>query len=314
MLDLISKPARLFTNRYFRIVFLMTIDAGIVTASLLIAFWLRFDFTEGIRETSSYAHRITMLPWLVAIRWLCGWGANTYRWSYSHSSIQEGMHLVYAVVAGSALFIILGHFTSVFPISPPRSVYAMEAAMTLGGMAFVRFFPKYAFLLYRTYAADNADDITGKPTLIFGAGGNAELLARELVRTTGHGYDLVGFIDDNNGKWGAQIHGRKVFGGMDSLPSLISQYNIKEILVAIPDFSGRPLRRLVDICEPGNIKFKIVPSFPSVFDSGNIKQILEDIDPEALLDRKLVEFDNDKVQQLMKVKSVLITVAEGSIG
>lgn len=314
MYDLISKPARLFTNRYFRIAFLMIADAAITTAALLVAFWLRFDFTEGIREISSYAYRFDMLPWLIAIRWLCGWGANTYRWSYSHSSIQEGMHLVYAVAIGTILFICVGHFFDIFPVSPPRSVYAMEAAMTLAGMAFIRFFPKYAFLLYRTYTADNKAEAAGKPTLIFGAGGNAELLARELVRTTGHGYELVGFIDDDNGKWGARIHGRKVFGGMNSLAGLIKQHDIKEILVAIPDFSGRPLRRLVDICEPDNIKFKIVPSFPSVFDSGNIKQLLEDIDPEALLDRKLVAFDNDKVHRLLTGKSVLVTGAAGSIG
>lgn len=306
--------AALFSNRYLRIVILMAADAAIVTFSLLLAFWLRFDFTDGYVRYAAYDHRLEMLPWLIGIRWLCGWAANIYRWSFGHASIQEGAALCLSVVIGTVVFAVLGHAIEIFPVPPPRSIYALEAAFTMAGMSFLRFFPKYAFLVYRARAGEKNRGAGEKPMIIFGAGGNAEILARELSRTSGHGYDPIGFVDDDKGKWGSRIHGLKVLGGMKELPDLIDKFKVGEILVAVPEFSGEPLRRLVDICGPKNVKFKIIPPYPSVLAPGNLARLIEDIKPESLLERTLVEFDQAKVNKLLCGKTVLVTGAGGSIG
>ncbi len=314
MLNSFPKTVKKLNNRYIRIAVLMLVDALIVTLSLLLAFWLRFDFVDGYRQYTAYAHRFTMLPWLIAIRWICGWFGNTYRWSFSHASLSEGVNICLAVLAGSIIFAVLGQFTEIFSVHPPRSIYFMEAALSLAGMCFVRFFPKYAYLLYNTYYAEKGENVVTKRIIIFGAGGNAELLARELTRADGHGYELIGFVDDNPSKWGSRIHGCKVLGAIGELPALIDKYQVQEILVAIPNFSGEPLRQLVEICGPKNVKFKIVPPYPLVIASGNVLRLIEDIKPESLLERQVVKFDQEKVNRLLGEKTVLVTGAAGSIG
>lgn len=310
--DRLRKKLNWCNNRYLRSPILMLVDAVIITFSLLLAFWLRFDLTDGYLRYTAYAHRFDYLPWLIGIRWLCGWAANIYRWSFSHASLQEGGRIIFSVLVGTVIFAFLGHVADVFAYSPPRSIYAMEAGFTLAGLCFLRFFPKYVYLFYRSHYSDTPEGM-GRPVVIYGAGGNAEILARELSRTGGHGYELAGFVDDDKNTWGFQIHGRKVLGGTDALPDLIESRGVKEILVAIPGFSGEPLRRLVDICGPKEVKFKIVPPYPSVL-ARQGKQLVEDINPESLLERQLVEFDQEKINKLLGGKTVLVTGAGGSIG
>ena len=307
------RNAAIFSNRFLRIVLLMLLDALIITFSLLLSFWLRFDFRDSYPLYTTVAFRLELLAWLIGIRLACGWVANIYRWSFAHASMSECANLCVSVAAGTVIFAILGHGLGVFPMPPPRSIYAMEAAFTLAGMGFLRFFPKYIFLIYRARFSERAG-VAGTPMIIIGAGGSAEILARELTRTSGHGYDLVGFVDDDKSKWGSRIHGLTVLGGTADLPDLIDRYKVREILVAVPDFSGARLRLLVEICGPQQVRFKIIPPYPSVLSAGNVTKLIEDINPESLLERSLVQYDQTKVGGMLVGKTVLVTGAGGSIG
>jgi FlaA1/EpsC-like NDP-sugar epimerase len=155
----------------------------------------------------------------------------------------------------------------------------------------------------------------GRPTLIYGAGGNAELLARELRRTIGHPYRLEGLIDDAPSKRDVYIAGLKVLGGREDLPKVIAARGIEEILVTIPGFSGAPLRRLVELCEPFGLGYKMVPPYQSVLAARrDLLRDLKVIRPEALINRQVVTFDQERLQDFYRGRAVLITGAAGSIG
>jgi FlaA1/EpsC-like NDP-sugar epimerase len=294
---------------------LLAADAGGVFLAYDLAFWLRFDtFFRLPSFWSDYRELFwKSLPLLVLLRLGTNRLGRLYHWSFSHAGNVEAGRLIFAALGGSAVFIGLNIFFKPFGQVPPRSIYALEFGLSLIFMALPRFAPRYLYDLYCGFHA--AHRTGGRPTLIYGAGGNAELLARELGRTTGHPYRLVGLIDDAPFKRNLRIAGLKVLGGREDLPRLIPAHGITEILITIPGFSGASLRRLVELCEPYGIGYKVVPPYQSMLTARrNILADLEKIKPEALLNRPAITFDQKSLHGFYQGRAVLVTGAAGSIG
>lgn len=314
MVRLLHKILNIRTTRIGLLVFL---DIVFVAISYILAFWLRIDLLER-----SYAHSVydtpyilATLPWLICIRVLCGWAFKLYHWSFSHASMSEGADLVISVVAGSAVFALMGHVAGAFPAPPPRSIYVLEAAMSFAGMAFLRFFPGYLLVVWaqrvQQQAAANMD---ARRTLIYGTSNNAEAVAKDLMRTHGHGYSLVGFIDDNPAHWNSHIQGVRVWGGLRQLPGIIDKNRVDQILVTEGELSGKAMRTLVDICGPRHVRLKSIPPYRSILKAAPIANTLKDINPESLLDRRPVDFSSVRVDELLLGKTILVTGAGGTIG
>jgi FlaA1/EpsC-like NDP-sugar epimerase len=100
--------------------------------------------------------------------------------------------------------------------------------------------------------------------LIFGAGDAGEVVARELKKNAHHGYQPVGFVDDDPGKIGSRIHGVPVLGGRAALPEIVRKSTPDEILVAIPNAAPATIRSIVQTLEPFRLPFKTVPALEDV--------------------------------------------------
>ncbi|MDR1921714.1 MAG: polysaccharide biosynthesis protein, partial [Candidatus Adiutrix sp.] len=304
-------------SRATRLAFLLGSDIVLIAAAYYLAFWLRFDAIVVYSTWGDYSSLfLASLPLLIVLRLICNHVAHQYAWSFSHAGLNEAGQLFFAVSIGSMLFLSVNYLLRPFGLQPPRSIYALEGALSLLFMGAVRFLPKYLFSVYcqTYYHFKHQDD--RRPTLVYGAGGNAELMVRELLRTTGHPYRLVGFIDDSASKRNIFINGLKVLGSADDLPELIAAHRIKELLIAIPGFSGAPLRKLVDLCSPFGLSFKIIPPYQKVLEArpGNIHAAFEDIKPDALLNRPQIPFDTLRLADFYRGQAALVTGAAGSVG
>lgn len=302
-------------RKYLRPIMLLLIDMSIVAAAYYAAYWLRLELAEkgiGRYEKTFWA----TLPWLLSLRFLCGFLVRQYTWSFRHASLLEAVSLFKAGVVGSAIFIGLFHFGEIVNPRPPLAIYALEFAISLMGMGLVRFLPRYLYQLYlkRTVRLTANGELRLR-TLIFGAGGTGELLLRDILRTQFYPYQVIGFVDDAASKWSTSIHGCRVLGGSQDLPELIRKHKIDQVLVAIPAISGSRLRKIVDLCTGHHVKFKFVPSFSEMVKRGDAGPItLKDIRPEDLLDRTPVTFDQSRMAAFFVDKTVLVTGAAGSIG
>ena len=299
-------------SRLARRLFLFGADAGAVFLAYSLAFWLRLDAFSGI--THPYQNLLwASLPVLIGLRLSANWLWRLYNWSFSHAGRAEVLSLLSAVACGTAAFMALNILFRPFGQVPPRSVYVLEFFLSLMFMGLARFGPKYLYELYCGLSA--ARRFGGRPTVIYGAGGSAELLIHELRRTVGHNFHLVGLIDDAPSKRDVYIAGLKVLGSREDLPKIIAGRGIAEILVTIPDFTGAPLRRLMETCEPFGLSYKIVPPYQSVLTGRrDLFQTMEAIKPEALINRPAIDFDQARLQGFYQGRSVLVTGAAGSIG
>src|SRR6185369_10619585 len=122
-----------------------------------------------------------------------------HRWSFSMSGLAEAFRLVFATVVASAGFLLV--FTRLSAHGLPRTIYALEFFFTTSLMAVVRFAPRLA----ATWVSEQQTKRSALRTIIVGAGGAGDLLARDILRARERKYFLVGFVDDSSSKLGTRL-------------------------------------------------------------------------------------------------------------
>jgi undecaprenyl-phosphate galactose phosphotransferase len=70
--------------------------------------------------------------------------------------------------------------------------------------------------------------------LILGAGSTGRLILSALKRDANLGYNVVGFLDDDQDKIGSRIDGIKIHAGVDKAEKYIGRCGIEDIVIAMP--------------------------------------------------------------------------------
>jgi UDP-GlcNAc:undecaprenyl-phosphate GlcNAc-1-phosphate transferase len=84
--------------------------------------------------------------------------------------------------------------------------------------------------------------------LIYGAGDAGDLLLRELSNNRMLRRHPVAFVDDDRLKQGKLIHGLRVFGGDGTLPQIIKQHRIDEVIISSNKLSQEKTREIARRC------------------------------------------------------------------
>jgi FlaA1/EpsC-like NDP-sugar epimerase len=233
-------------------------------------------------------------------------------WPYASvdAMVSIGMAVMVAMVMVTGVFYVLNGF--VFLIRPglPRSIPFFDGLMTatvvLGSRFSVRAITYYRYLSFRNTRT--------RLVLIAGAGDAGQIVARELLASDTISKRLFGYVDDNPDKNGTIIHGVRVWGPLDAIPVLAGEYNIEEVIIAMPKAPGSVIRKVVNACEEANISSKILPGVYKVLaGQANINRLRE-VEVGDLLRREPVGINLDQIEKLLTDKVVLITGGGGSIG
>jgi FlaA1/EpsC-like NDP-sugar epimerase len=290
-----------------RLVLILGFDALLITASIYTAYLLRF---EG-RIWPEYRQIFwRFLPLFLAIRLTLHLAFGLHRWSFRFSGLQEALRVVSTTLAGTAVFVAVFYFLQT--PGPPRSVLVMEFFLTASLVGAFRFSPRFA----QTWLLAQSRSRSGSRarTLIVGAGSAGDLLHRDLLRSEEHAYDVVGFVDDDRRKWGQWIGGRPVLGPIDKLPEIARSREVEQLLFAIPRMKAARVREILAACADLKLSYKILPvSFAYLNDRAD-QSVLADLQPDHLLPRHEVRFDEGELDALVRGRRVLVTGAAGSIG
>ena len=96
--------------------------------------------------------------------------------------------------------------------------------------------------------------------LIVGTGDVGRIVMQKIRRSPELGYRVVGFVDDR--AKAVTVQGSPVLGSSDSLPQLIADEKINEIIIAMPEASHHEILKVVSKCDPSRVSIKV---FPDVF-------------------------------------------------
>ena len=108
--------------------------------------------------------------------------------------------------------------------------------------------------------------------------------------------------------------GTKVLGSRDDIAVLADNYEIDEIIIAMPSVKGKNIKEIINICKKTSCKLTILPGVYEIIEGSVSVSQLRPVDVEDLLGRDPVELDNVAVAKYLSGKTVLITGAGGSIG
>lgn len=295
-------------NRVVRKITLMTTDAILINAALYGALLIRFDGAVPAQYLQSFYDFALIFT---IVRLLCFYIFGLYNRLWQYASIGELVNIISAVTAGTALNVTLAYFFMEggrFPL--PRGVFVLSwmfNIILIGGS-------RLAWRLFRDYALMLNKPRGGKPVLIVGAGDAGVLVAKELKSHYNGRINIVGFVDDDLAKQKLKILNVPVLGDRNSIPHLVEQYSIQEIIIAIPSAEGKVVREIFTICQETKAEVKILPGMYELIDGKVTVNQIREVQVEDLLGRDPVKVDLEGISKYLEDQVVLVTGAGGSIG
>ena len=188
----------------------------------------------------------------------------------------------------------------------PRSVLLINWLMTMlligGSRAIARW--------WLTGSLPNAQS-QSKRVVIYGAGVAGMQIATALSGSP----DIkpVAYIDDKKSLQGNFIHGLPVYG-FKLFATVVSEYSITDVLLAMPSVSRVRRSEIIDLLEPYSVHVMTLPGMDELA-SGKIQvNDVREVGLRDILGRDPVAPDGALLSANVKDKAVLVTGAGGSIG
>ena len=290
-----------------RRLFFLAGDLIIVSASILLALYLRFEGAVHPREQQLLAFYVLLA---VVVRVPVFYAYGLYRMSWSQVSVGDLVRVAIATAFGSAILgtVFLACRGRGLDGTFPSSVVVLEFFITLtlmGGFRSIR----------RVLQSRRARTRDGVRVLIAGAGSAGELILRAMQDEHPPTYLPVGFVDDDPTKSGVSVRGVQVMGAMSDIPRLAASLRVQEMLIAMPSASAEVTRETVAWGRRAGIKtIRILPSLVTSVSKGVGLWAVRELQLPDLLGRPKVEIDGPAVAGVLRGASVLITGAAGSIG
>ena len=247
------------------------------------------------------------LIWIVPMQGLVFWRFGLYRGIWRYASMPDLHRLFLAVLAAIAGIVMLLWMLRL-DVNVPRSVlilYPLLLFMFMGGS-------RLAYRLWKERLLYGDFQLKGEPILILGAGDAAVSLHKELQRSKA--WHVVGFLDDDASTHGRLLNGIKVHGPINSVAQWVKEFDVAQVIIAMPSATHKQRKHAIDLCSRNGIKVLTIPSFDDLLSGRVAISQLREIEIDDLLGRDVVQLDVDGLREQITGKVVLVTGAGGSIG
>jgi FlaA1/EpsC-like NDP-sugar epimerase len=317
LLDFIgSYSSRLSDESFFWKVGTRYRRLGIAVLQLLLtalgymaAFLIRFEFEI---PAGDYGVMIHTLPILILVRSAAYYYFKLYSGGWRFVSMRDLVIISKSIFWGSIIFLVAMVFINRFE-GYPRSILLVEPIFNFALTSGVRFLARFLY----EYKLGVSSKVL-KHAIIAGAGKAGVLVLNEIRTNARMGIGVIGFVDDNPLKIGTDIQGLRVIGSTEDIPKLADQYDIDEVIIAIPSAGYKEIARIVNIARSAQVNTKVLPSLGKLIQGDGIVGQLKEVSFDALLGRQTIKFKREADLNLMKKeiegKGVLVTGAGGSIG
>ncbi len=153
-----------------------------------------------------------------------------------------------------------------------------------------------------------------KRVMVVGAGWAGAQTIRQLnARGFREGIPVV-VVDDDPAKAGTRIGSVPIQFGVVNIPEYAEQYQVDEIVIAIPSAEPTRLKEIMDACTATECKLKLVPGMRDVSNGELRMGDMRDVNIADLLFRDEVKLDNESIRSYLTDRVVLVTGGGGSIG
>ncbi|HEY3077195.1 MAG TPA: nucleoside-diphosphate sugar epimerase/dehydratase [Burkholderiales bacterium] len=295
----------MITTFYYRRYIVFVHDLLAAGLAWLIAFWLRFnlDIPDDYREVM-----LSRLPWVLAVHAVVFWALGLYRGLWRYASLPDLRRILIAVsVAAVAVPAVLALLRIAEAV--PRSAFLIAPLLLVVAMGGSRF-------AYRAWREGRLASLVAhpeaNPVLVLGGGMAAAALVKELAGNPQ--WRVVGLLDDDPAKRGADLVGVPVLGPIRQLAMIAERHGVTQAIIAMPEASHGERKRAVELCNNAGISVMTVPALSDIVSGRVSVSALRPIELDDLLGRDPVSLDDAGLHRFLDGRTVLVTGAGGSIG
>ncbi len=250
---------------------LIGIDWLTVYACLAFAWWLRSgplllfapDLGPVLPLSALLAQLYWLLPWTLAFAEARLYTRRALFWD-------EARSVVYACTL-AAMFAVALSFAGRRAESLSRLIIGGVWLLTITAVPLVRSYTKR--LLARSA-------LWSKRVLIIGGGETGVQVCERIRANPDLGYAPVAFVDDDARKRTRPLAGLPVRGPLESIPELVVELRVKDVVVAMPGLPRERLLHLISTCEGHVQSIRLVPD---LFGLASVGVEAEDLDGVLLL-------------------------------
>ncbi len=302
-----------------RIRYAVAVDVLCILLAYGVSLAIRFEPDSGLWPFLEGNRNLLFLSLAVRLPLYSVFGLYHHLWRYA--STRE-LRSILGVSAASTAAIFLLNF-AVLPLlgiahTVSRSVVLLDGLLNLGLLAASRLALRLLQERLSNRSRRVAPMFVARPAvrrmLVVGAGDAGARAVREMQQNRDCGMVPIGLVDDDGSKFGKRIHGVPVLGERAQIPEIARNYQIDEVLIAMPSASGTTLRELRRLCIEAKLPFRTLPSIHEVLDGMPAVRQLRELRIEDLLRRDPVQTDQAEVKASITGTCVLVTGAGGSIG
>lgn len=299
-----------FPKRNFPKAFIFLIDLLVSLFALFIAFLIRFDFTF----TNALMQEFSLVKYSILV-YIIIKGAflllfKTHLGIVRHSSVPDYINVLKASFFSTVFFILLSIFRYykidshyLFPISILVMEFVLSILFLMGFRASIK-------LLYLESIKSSSKSVN---VLIYGSGVSGLVTKRSIEKDTQLNINILGFIDDDKKRKNSLLEGIKIYH-TSQLKDLLEENEISRVIVAIQQPDPNKRSKVVETCLEYNVEVQQVPSVKSWINGEFSTKQINKITIEDLLGRKPIVLSQDKIEEELKSKIILVTGAAGSIG
>ena len=292
-------------NKVFLSLVVFLFDLSALVFAWAGGFFLRFNFDipANFMVVVSWGLLFLLPAHAVACRI-----AGLYRGIWMFASLPDLRRVLRAVALSAAALLVFFALYRFENQVVPRSLlvlYPMLMILYMGG-------GRAAYRMWKEHRLYGGLIAQGKPVVIVGAGRGGAMLVRELERSAD--WRVVCLVDDDRSKWGRELSGHPVVGGIDGLADVLASEKALHVILAMPSAAAETCRRATDIAVEAGAHVFTVPGLEDVMTGRVAISTIRPVEIEDLLGREPVWIDTQHVAAMVAGKSILVTGAGGSIG
>ena len=297
--DIISKSLSIAPRA---LIFLIDIISVAIAIGLAIVVRLNFNFTE----IDWYIACKTLLIVLIVFS-MVFFSIKTFSGIVRYTGTKDAFRIAFAVAISIIILFVLSSFQNV------ENYYLQNSILLLLGIFGFMILMSYRVIIKYIFSYMRSVGMTKKTVIIYGAAEVGMATKRVLDNDSANNINVLAFIDDNTKKQNKVIDGVTIYP-YSHLISLVELNRVDEIIIA--NFTITPQRKneLVDFCLNHDIKVLNVPSYKNWNHGTFSSKQLRTINIEELLERDVININNNQIRDQLKGKRILVTGAAGSIG
>ena len=306
-----TKPG-LSRHWLYRATVLAVLDFVLMALSFAFALLIRFDFRFSKVETQ-YIYRVLYVVPVCAVLIIVLFGVfKMYNSIWRFASFSEFERIVKSWTCYTVIVLVFETIDKFIRGERlfPMSVWIMAIVFGFVSTTALRF--GFRFISFMNKDKSVTKDCSN--IMIIGAGACGKDVIHEIVMSRHVTARVCCAIDDNPVKIGREIDGVPIVGRRYDIPKAVEEYNIDEIIFAIPDAKGADRKDILDICSTTKCKVRIIPGIYQMIDGSVTVNTIRNVDIIDLLGRDPVKANVESIREYIAGKTVMVTGGGGSIG